>query len=123
EKSVAFTNETNLGSVRICKNAGTGINTGDPFTFDVTVGTQAPISLVVPAGQCSTVSGILNGTNVHVAEELSSSFRISIVACDPGCTSIDLAGGSVDITASRGVEKSVAFTNETTGLLPRPPDL
>src|SRR5207244_2458065 len=112
EKFVTFTNETKHDSGGRCKNAGTGINQGDSFTFDVTVGTQAPINVVVEAGQCSTVNGIVDGTNDHVAEELSSSFRIVSVACNPGCKSIDLAGGSVDITTARGVEKSVTFTNE-----------
>src|SRR5439155_1594033 len=113
EKFVTFTNETNLGSVRICKNAGTGINQGDSFRLDVTGGTQEPINVVVEAGQCSTVNGIVDGTNVHVAEELLSSFRVVSIACNPGCTSINLAGASVDITTARGVEKSVTFTNET----------
>jgi preprotein translocase subunit YajC len=115
EKSVTYTNETNLGSVRICKNAGTGINTGDPFTFTVTIGTQTPFDVVVTAGGlCATVKDIPDGTTVHIAEQLAPSFRVPLVACDPGCTSIDLNAGTVDIAASRGVEKSVAFTNETT---------
>src|SRR3989442_2603312 len=44
EKTVSFTNETNLGSVKICKVAGTGITAGTPFTFTVTVGTGDPQS-------------------------------------------------------------------------------
>jgi hypothetical protein len=35
-------------------------------------------------------------------------------ACNPGCTSIDLGAGTVDIAAGRSVEKRVTFTNETT---------
>src|SRR5439155_26307988 len=67
---------TNLGSVRICKNAGTGINVGDQFTFTVTVGNDAPFDVNVSAGGlCQTVNNIVDGTNVHVAEQPSTSDR------------------------------------------------
>jgi hypothetical protein len=61
------------------------------------------------------VQDVPNGTSVHVAETLDSSFRVFSIACNPGCTNIDLTGGAVDITAARSVEKDVSFTNETTG--------
>jgi hypothetical protein len=115
EKFVTFTNETNLGSVRICKDAGTGIPAGQQFTFTVTVGNQAPFDVQVGAGGlCETIDNIVDGTNVHVAEQASTAYRIQSIACNPGCTSIDLGGGSVDIAVSRGVTKSVTFTNEST---------
>src|SRR3989442_12444230 len=47
EKTVSFTNETNLGSVKICKVAGPGITAGTPFTFTVTVGTGAPQTVTI----------------------------------------------------------------------------
>src|SRR5205823_2453427 len=68
EKSVTFTNETNLGSLRICKAAGTSISNGTGFTFTVTEGSETPFDVVGPAGECRTLTGILDGTNVHVAE-------------------------------------------------------
>ena len=115
---VDVTDTGTVGKVTVCKNAGTGINTGDQFTFTVTIGTQAPFDIQVTAGGlCTTVKNVPDGTNVHVAEQPSTSYRIVSIACNPGCKTIDLTGGSVDITVSRGVEKSVTFTNESTTAL------
>src|SRR5207247_1233879 len=77
ENSVTFTNETNLGSVTICKNAGTGIPLGQQSTFTVTIGNQTPFDIQVTAGGlCQTINNIIDGTNVHVAEQPSTSYRI-----------------------------------------------
>ena len=54
-------------------------------------------------------------TSVHIAETLDSTFRVFSASCNPGCTGLDLSAGTADITAARGVEKSVSFTNEATG--------
>jgi len=110
---VQFTNETNLGSIKICKVAGTGITNGQVFTFDVTVGSGTPFTVNVAAGQCTTVDDVPNGTNVHIAEELSSSFQLELVACNPGCTNIDLATASADVSAAAATEKTVTFTNRS----------
>src|SRR5207247_1072448 len=111
---VDVTDTGTVGKVTVCKNAGTGINTGDQFTFTVTIGTQAPFDIQVTAGGlCTTVKNIPDGTNVHVAEQPSDAYRINAVSCNPGCTTIDLTGGSVDIAAAANTEKFATFTNET----------
>src|SRR5205823_13496908 len=61
EKTVTFTNETNLGSVTVCKNAGTGIPVGQQFTFTVTVGTGRP--LVFPPLTSATRMAFTNKAN------------------------------------------------------------
>jgi hypothetical protein len=111
---VRFTNTSTVGKLKVCKVAGAGIAAGTPFTFTVTVGTQAPQTLTINAGDCATVTGIPDGTSVHVAETPASSFRVFSIACNPGCTSIDLGGSAVDLTAARNTEKTVTFTNEAT---------
>jgi hypothetical protein len=118
QKSVTFTNQTNLGSIRLCKNAGTGIATGTPFTFTVTVGSDVPFDVDVTAGgTCETIDNVVDGTNVHIAEQPSSAYKIFSIACNPGCVNIDLAGGSVDITATAATQKTVTVTNQATGAL------
>src|SRR5207247_2541892 len=74
---VDVTDVGTVGKVTVCKNAGTGINTGDQFTFTVTIGNQAPFDIqVIAGGPCTTVKNIPDGANVHVAEQLDSSFRV-----------------------------------------------
>jgi hypothetical protein len=117
-KSVTFTNQTNLGSISICKNAGTGIATGTPFTFTVTIGNDAPFDVVVTAGGlCEKLDNIVDGTNVHIAEQPGTGSSVFSIACNPGCVNIDLGAGSVDIKAAAGAAKSVTFTNQATGAL------
>jgi hypothetical protein len=115
EKDVSFRNDTNLGTIKVCKVAGTGIAAGTPFTFAITVGSGTPSNVTIPAGDCSIVGPVPDGTSVHVAEVLDSSFRIFSIACNPGCTNIDLGNSSADLTAARAVEKDVSFRNESTG--------
>src|SRR5439155_1408148 len=100
---------------RICKNAGTGIPVGQQFTFTVTVGNDAPFDVNVSAGGlCQTVNNIVDGTNVHVDDQPSHSYTPVSCACNLRCKTIDLTGGSVDITVSRGLQKSATFTPYTT---------
>ena len=99
----------------MCKVAGTGITAGTPFTFAITVGSGTPSNVTIPAGDCSTIQDVLDGTSVHIAETLDSTFRVFSASCNPGCTGLDLSAGTADITAARGVEKDVSFTNEATG--------
>jgi hypothetical protein len=56
-----FTNLGTVGSLKLCKVAGTGITAGTLFTFDVTVGTDAPQPVTVAAGECATVKDIPDG--------------------------------------------------------------
>jgi hypothetical protein len=111
---VRFTNESNLGNLKLCKVAGTGIAAGTNFTFTVTVGTQAPQTVTVAAGDCVFVNGILDGTSVVVAETLSSSFRVFSIACNPGCSNIDLNGATATIPIKRNSDAVLTFTNEST---------
>lgn len=70
-----------------------GLRLVPPFTFDITVGAQAPSTITVAAGDCSVVGTVLDGTSVHVAEVLDSSFRIFSVACNPGARTSTSAPG------------------------------
>jgi hypothetical protein len=115
EKSVTFTNETNLGTIKVCKVAGTGVAAGTDFTFTITVGSGTPSNVTIPAGDCSIVGPVPDGTSVHVAEVLDSSFRIFSIACNPGCIDIDLNGSAASLIAARSTEKDVSFTNERAG--------
>ena len=110
---VRFTNVGTVGSLKLCKAAGNGVTAGTLFTFDVTVGTDAPKSVTVAAGQCTTAKDIPDGSNVKVAETLSSSFRVFSIACSPGCSDINLSGGTATTTIKANVDSAITFTNES----------
>jgi hypothetical protein len=113
ESAITFTNESNLGNLELCEAAGTGITAGTVFAFAVTVGTEPPRTVTVPAGDCAFVNGIPDGTSVAVAETLESSFRVFSVTCNPGCSTIDLNGGNATIPIKRNTDAVLTFTNES----------
>ena len=111
---VRFTNESNLGNLKLCKVAGNGISAGTNFSFSVTVGSAAAQTVTVAAGDCAFVNGIADGTSVVVTETLASSFRVFSIACNPGCSNIDLTGATATIPIKRNTDSTLTFTNEST---------
>ena len=110
---VRFTNVGTVGSLKLCKVAGNGVTAGTLFTFDVIVGTDAPKSVTIAAGECTTVKDIPDGSSVKVAETLASSFRVFSITCSPGCSDINLNGGTATTTIKANVESAISFTNES----------
>jgi hypothetical protein len=80
----------------------------------VTAGSAAPQTVTVAAGDCAFINGIADGTSVVVAETLASSFRVFSIACNPGCSNIDLNGGTATIPIKRNTDAVLTFTNEST---------
>lgn len=99
----------------VCKDAGTGVAPGTPFTFLVDGQT-----LTVPAGSCEVDGPFSQGTTVTVSETIPSGIRVSDITVDPPDRVIgtpDIAGGRVvvrigdpDPNIPDGTE--VSFTNE-----------
>ena len=109
------------GNLQLCKVAGEGIAAGTPFTFTVTIGTNPPQTVTVPAGQCSILLNIPAGTTVTIVETVPAGVTLEAITCDPAaaCT-IDLAGGkaTVVVGAGPGVSVEVSFKNKKTPTQP-----
>jgi hypothetical protein len=71
-------------------------------------------TVTVAAGDCAFINGIADGTSVVVAETLASSLRVFSIACNPGCSNIDLNGGTATIPIKRNTDAVLTFTNEST---------
>ena len=106
---VSFTNSQaiELGLLKVCKIAGTGVATGSNFTF-VMGGTN----FTVPAGFCVKQGMLPVGTVVTIAELSSTATvasAISVLPADRQGT-VDLPGRAVTATVGVGVTE-VYFTN------------
>jgi hypothetical protein len=114
ETALVCTNRATPGNVQLCKVAGTGVTAGTPFSFTVTIGTTAPRTVTIPAGQCVIFENIAAGTQVVITEAAAAGFTLQAIACDPAsaCT-VDLANRRVVVTAQPGpgVSVEVRFTN------------
>ena len=122
--TITYTNRSAVGTLRLCKAAGTGITTGRSFTFSVsTVG-----DVVVSAGSCVNLSlpevnagdsdgryGVAEygcGTNCLAP---NGGFVVESIVCDPValCSSLSEGVGSVRVGLVGAQTTTVTFTNRT----------
>ena len=75
---VRFTNAVPQGQLKVCKVAGDGVAPGTGFTFAVRdTATDAPASVVVPAGQCVLAGQFADGATVEVTEAVPAGIEVS----------------------------------------------
>ena len=103
----------NVGAIKVCKIAGSGVKVGEDFRF--TVGNR---SLTVPAGRasqggnCKVASGFDRGSKVKVTERFRSGVRVSRIEVKPADRKI--SASKANRTATVRVGKGftvVSFTN------------
>lgn len=113
--TVSFTNRSTIGTIRICKSAGQGLEDGLPFDFTAT-GTDVVDSdnVTVDTGDCGEMN--VDEGNYLVTEAASAGSRASGIGCSPGplCSNIDLAARSVEVTVAGGSTATISFVNSTT---------
>src|SRR5215207_3350207 len=102
------------GNLQLCKTGGTGIAAGTPFTFTVTIGTNASQTVTVEAGKCVIFENIPAGTGVQIVEASAAGVNLASIVCSPApaCT-VDLPNRKVTVTVppGPGVSVEVTFTN------------
>ena len=97
-----------IGYLKICKIAGTGVTIGTPFMFHVD--NQA---YIVPAGYCILDGTFLVGTQVTVHEVVPTGYLLTGITVDPSgrLVSLDLINGSVTVLIGTGITVT-NFTNQ-----------
>ena len=97
-----------VGYLKICKIAGTGVTIGTPFIFHVDNQVY-----VVPAGYCVLNGTFLVGTEVTVQEVVPTGYQLTSITVDPSgrLVSLDLINGSVTVMIGTGVTVTT-FTNQ-----------
>jgi hypothetical protein len=104
---LTFTNQVELGLLKVCKIAGTGVTPGTRFTIAVNGS-----NVVVPAGSCVMVATYPTGTSVTLAETPPIGTTVSAISVLPAdrLGSVNLAGRTITVTVGTGVTE-VYFTN------------
>ena len=106
---VGFTNSqaVQMGQVRVCKIAGSGVTAGAMFNFTV-----AGANLAVPAGSCVLGANFPVGTSVTVTEAPATGTVLSAITVSPAdrLGVLNLAARTVTATVGSGVT-DVSFTN------------
>ena len=89
-----------IGYLKICKIAGTGVTIGTPFMFHVD--SQA---YIVPAGYCILDGTFLVGTEVTVHDVVPTGYQLTSITVDPSgrLVSLDLINGSVTVMIGTGI--------------------
>ena len=120
--SVTFTNRSTLGTLRLCKAAGTGITVGTTFRFLTPVGDRdvaagSCIDLVLPEVNTSDSDGKYGvyeygcGANCLGTDQ---GFVVASITCDPArCSSTSESVGTTRVGLSGGERTTVTFTNRS----------
>ncbi len=120
--SVTFTNRSTLGTLRLCKAAGTGITAGTTFKFLTPVGDRdvaagSCIDLVLPevnTGDSDGKYGVYEygcGANCLGTDQ---GFVVASITCDPArCSSTSESVGTTRVGLSGGERTTVTFTNRS----------
>ena len=122
--TITYTNRSTIGTLRLCKVAGTGITPGTPFTFAVpTVG-----DVIVFAGFCAEMTlrevnagdsdgryGIAEYGCGALCLGPDGGFVVESIVCEPAalCSSLSTAVGSVRVGLVGAQTTTVTFTNRT----------
>lgn len=123
ETVVTYTNvPAPPGTLKICKNAGTGVAIGSLWSFSVS-GVSGAVT--VPAGSCAIVPGPAGGgfpfnSTQTITETPVSGFAVTAIAADPAdrLVSSDLATGTATVTIGSGVTEAIYTDAATTATTP-----
>ena len=117
EVTVRFINQAETGLLKICKNAGFGVNAGQPFNF-----TAGSTALTVNAGGCKFVTATGGSENIDDARRFPIGTQIAVVEtttgyatmviCNPvnRCGAVSNGGRRVVVTIGAGTTIAT-FTN------------
>lgn len=113
--TVTFTNRSTIGTLRICKVAGTGVSVGTVFRFSAGgINITDAASYDVAAGSCE--NGLLEEGNYMVTESVPAGTAVSSIDCNPveACSNPNLSVGVVTATVTGAALTTVTFTNRST---------
>ena len=112
--TVTYTNRSTIGTLRICKVAGTGVSVGTVFRFSAGgINITDAASYDVAAGSCE--NGLLMEGNYMVTEAALAGTAVSSIVCNPieACSNPSLSVGVVTAAVSGGALTTVTFTNRS----------
>jgi hypothetical protein len=114
--TITTTPTPELGQLKICKVAGSGVTLGNLFTIKV-----GATSYSVPAGYCVLAGQFSVNTQVTIQETIPSGYFVSNVEVKPSTRMIskDTAQGKVVVKIGTGVTE-VLLTNATSSETPTP---
>ena len=104
-----------IGTVQVCKVAGSGILTGTNFSFNVAGTAQTIGAGPAPAGACGAPVAVPAG-NAVVSESIPANTVLTGVTASPSgsLVSSNLAAGTATVTVVGGSQTTVTFTDTST---------
>lgn len=118
ETDVTYTNKiASPGLLKVCKNAGPGVSSGQMFAF--TIGSQ---TLSVPAGFCNIAGNFAFDSTQTITETPTAGLSVIGESVDPAADMVasSLSSGTISALIGVGVTEAT-FTNATAGTPPLPP--
>jgi hypothetical protein len=110
---VTYTNRSTLGTLRVCKVAGSGVTAGTVYRITATLlGLHsATVNFDVPAGDCREASTV-EGSYI-LQEVIPENGVVTSITCDPAdkCGTPILADGVVTLTLQAQAKVTVTYTN------------
>lgn len=120
--TVTFTNRSNLGTLRFCKVAGTGISAGTMFgmaaggiNLNPPAGEATSASVQVPAGECREAT-LFEGTYEAGEPNSGPGVTVSPLICEPAerCSNVSLGLGIAHVQVVGASTTTVNITNRST---------
>ena len=122
--TVTYTNRSTLGTLRLCKTAGTGITAATPFTFstpdgDREVAAGACIEMVLPEVNTLDSDGKYGVSEYGCGTDClggDDGFAVTSIVCVPAtrCASVSESVGTARVGLVGGETTTVTFTNRST---------
>jgi ribosomal protein L2 len=112
--TVTYTNRSTIGTLRVCKVAGTGVTPGSMFHFTAGgIDVTDAESYDVAAGACQ--DGQLKEGNYTLAESVPAGTAVSAIVCNPvaACSNPSLSVGVVTAAVTGAALTTVTFTNRS----------
>jgi hypothetical protein len=110
--TVTYTNRSIIGTLRVCKVAGTGVSAGTVFRFTAG-GTNDVAVYDVAAGGCEDEA--VEEGDYLLNETLQAGIAVSAIDCAPAaaCTSTHLGAGTANVIVTGATLTTVTFTNRS----------
>lgn len=115
QTTINFVNRSTQGTLVICKEAGAGVNTQNPFAFSAGgINVTDAGTFSVAAGSCD--DEVLTEGNYMVLEAIPPGTAVSAITCEPlnRCANPSLGVGQVTATVVGSGTTTVTYTNVTT---------
>ena len=100
--------------LKICKEAGEGVEVGTLFTFNVDGQTVTVPAGHAPGGYCAVAGEFRPGSDVNILESLPDGYTVTGISVEPPGAIVgapDLEGKQVTVNLGSGITE-VTFTNE-----------